>query len=1301
MMCRNVFSSGQRALWFGLALLGGLALSAVSAKASSTITRVSSWTYAANGLILTETTQSGSTSTSACISSPLTASTSGDNTCSVTTNYAYDAYGNKISATVTGTSLPATVNGLNASISYNRTTTTTYDSQGEFVISTTNGLVTNGQQQSESWTYNASFGEPTSHTGPNGLTTWWYYNSLGQKTGQFDSSIGDYTGWTYTYGQFGNSLAAYMVGTSYAFLQNSVWTQSAPATSDIYDTLGRKIESETQICTNGSACTSSNVSTTYVYTVYNAFGQVYQKSPPEATSGVWTTYQYDPLGRVTSIQSPYETNSGTTGYGTTSYSYNGLVQTVTDSDGNATTATANIMGLPYQVTNAANATVTNTYDALGDLLTATDPKGNVTSYTYDVEGRKIKMVDPDRGTWNYAYDALGELVSQIDHDGNQTNFTYDVLGRMVNRGQLTATGAISQTDIWDYDALPTGACTGCIGKLTSKLSTDGNGASISSSTYSYDSFGRPVGTVIATNIPQTSGTATETATGSFTTTYSASTGLVNTVTYASGYQVQYSYTGIGTVASLAGTAVGGTSQTLWTLNASDAAGRTTQETLGNGVVVDSGYDTNTGRLSYTWAGLSSATQTGDPSATNIAAFGYVYDSLGNLTERVDFDADTPNTTTAPTLLSEAFTYDNLYRLSTDTVYVGSTTEPAIDTTYDVLGNITSKSDTSNPAGYSYGTGTSGGGPHAVSSITCTVTSCATNGYNVNTTYSYDANGNALTGDGYTTTWTAYNMAASVAGDTDVYAYTYDADHNRATQQQTKAGALQGTTVYFNDPASGLRSELITWSNGSHGGQWTDYFSVGGEVIGIHVVPTGTTAPYKSFFVHDHLGSVAVVTGDIGCSGLTLGATGSCLLERDSYNAWGRHRNASNWVVNKNGELGSSQSKLGYTGHEEVQDKGTGFQLVNAGARFYDPTTGRFVSPDPMLPEGGGLADDMNPYSYVGNNPLSLTDPTGMCKGLGCIVDAVFPLQLFKDVPILGQINTIAVAAACTYFSGGNGFAGAGCASVATSIQTVYDTGNWSLAAKEGAITGAEDAAFVGVGDLTDGGVADGSVASYAEQIAGDGLVGGLANIAQGQSFESGFLAAGFAAALGPVHIPVNGLGPEGDIAASYAANAALQATEGGFGSVIGGGKFENGAVTGAFGYLFNRLAQSQAQHSQGVAEVSQDLHSQGFDILGAEVRAEIPGFPVRFWDLLVEEPDGGPLVGVEVKTSMWNIFGLNLAQVRFDAAAVQVGAVTRFGEVNNVDYVGVGFSGQSSAYVSGRLIQILDANNILFSAKFH
>ena len=50
-------------------------------------------------------------------------------------------------------------------------------------------------------------------------------------------------------------------------------------------------------------------------------------------------------------------------------------------------------------------------------------------------------------------------------------------------------------------------------------------------------------------------------------------------------------------------------------------------------------------------------------------------------------------------------------------------------------------------------------------------------------------------------------------------------------------------------------------------------------------------------------------------------------------------------------------------------------LYNYDARLYDPVIGRFVTPDTIVPEPFN-PQDLNRYSYVRNNPLKYTDPTG-------------------------------------------------------------------------------------------------------------------------------------------------------------------------------------------------------------------------------------------------------------------------------------------------------------------------------------
>ncbi|MFH0769583.1 MAG: RHS repeat-associated core domain-containing protein [Chloroflexota bacterium] len=75
-----------------------------------------------------------------------------------------------------------------------------------------------------------------------------------------------------------------------------------------------------------------------------------------------------------------------------------------------------------------------------------------------------------------------------------------------------------------------------------------------------------------------------------------------------------------------------------------------------------------------------------------------------------------------------------------------------------------------------------------------------------------------------------------------------------------------------------------------------------------------------------------------------------------------------------GERRNSQGTLGtdklFTG-QRLDDTG----LYYYGARYYDPTIGRFISPDTIVPQSAN-PQALNRYSYVLNNPLRYTDPTG-------------------------------------------------------------------------------------------------------------------------------------------------------------------------------------------------------------------------------------------------------------------------------------------------------------------------------------
>lgn len=69
----------------------------------------------------------------------------------------------------------------------------------------------------------------------------------------------------------------------------------------------------------------------------------------------------------------------------------------------------------------------------------------------------------------------------------------------------------------------------------------------------------------------------------------------------------------------------------------------------------------------------------------------------------------------------------------------------------------------------------------------------------------------------------------------------------------------------------------------------------------------------------------------------------------------------------------------YAGYYFDQETG----LYHTARRYYAPSIGRFLSPDPIRQHGGA-----NIYAYVGDDPLNATDPSGLCFEDACVVEGV-------------------------------------------------------------------------------------------------------------------------------------------------------------------------------------------------------------------------------------------------------------------------------------------------------------------------
>jgi RHS repeat-associated protein len=333
-------------------------------------------------------------------------------------------------------------------------------------------------------------------------------------------------------------------------------------------------------------------------------------------------------------------------------------------------------------------------------------------------------------------------------------------------------------------------------------------------------------------------------------------------------------------------------------------------------------------------------------------------------------------------------------------------------------------------------------------------------------------------------WTASNRPASITQGTNTISFQYDVDHQRVVQV-----APDGTTLYIN--AFGVSTELF--GAGTSAARWTDYLSVGNAKVGMRIINIAAETVSTRYFHTDHLGSISVITDE-----------NAVVLERLSYDAWGKRRFASG-ADDPTGSI-TSQSTRGFTGQEQLDT----VALVHLNGRVYDPMVGRMISADPTVPDPLN-AQTWNRYSYVGNDPLAFTDPSGFSL-LSNFFDSVFNAvssfvssvaNFLTSNPIVKAVVQIAIAAVLAFTGAGVIIAAAASAAIVTGLSG----GNLGQILRASAIAGATAFAFDVVGSATNAvaGV-DPSAAhiqpafgtdAYAFNVAGHALVGCGVAVANG------------------------------------------------------------------------------------------------------------------------------------------------------------------------------------------------------------
>lgn len=693
-------------------------------------------------------------------------------------------------------------------------------------------------------------------------------------------------------------------------------------------------------------------------TDYDTFGRTVRESQPYFVGDErhWNYYSYDQLGRVTQTDLPYTTEAGNPAVVSYSYATDGelIKRSGVDAEGRPTTSYADALGQIKSIKDAHNESIYYTYYADGALKT-TNTKGIITTVEYDDIGRRTKLIDPDLGTSTYAYNGHGELTAQTDNKGKTITMAYDKLSRLTSRTIPTVAGdptASGGTSTWGYDTATKG-----IGAIASVTGPNGY-----SQSFNYDNFGRSLSSSTTINgITMTESVSYDPNNGFLAGRNYPESGAGN----AFGVQYEYQNGYLATITSTPDQA--GDCTEHWRANKYDALGRTELETLGKLVTTKRSFKPGQNVLNK----IESIIQQGAGANSLVQNLSYTYDGVNNLKTRVD----------GLTNLDERFEYDNLDRLTKH--YQDNVLKTEVS--YNAIGNILTKSDVGT---YSYGA--NGAGPHAVTSIT-PVTSPDVSQFEVNWewngqdeikevpsyaagqaapyagVFDYDANGSATKIGNRNVYWTAfdkpYQMLVTQTDGSQKGSLIYYGPHQERIYKEEASYSYDGNNGTFlkqtiTEKTLYLGKDYERIEKKDENGNWQTVhrytIATGGNAIQIER-KDGTGFDEPKYLLGDNLGSTNVI----------LNALGE-VEQRLAFDPWGMRMDVpgSNVAVNK-------ITNRGYTGHEMDDEVG----LINMNARIYDPYLGRFLSADPVLPDAGDM-QQFNRYSYVMNNPLKYTDPTG-------------------------------------------------------------------------------------------------------------------------------------------------------------------------------------------------------------------------------------------------------------------------------------------------------------------------------------
>jgi RHS repeat-associated protein len=681
---------------------------------------------------------------------------------------------------------------------------------------------------------------------------------------------------------------------------------------------------------------------------YDELGDVLQRSQVFNGKTLTTKYTYDAVGRPETVTDAVGDKTAIE-YDESNGPSNGEVLSVSSAGRTWRFGNYNAFGEPGQITKPDNTIQsTITYDATtGAVQSIARPGQPQTEFSRYPSGALKSVTDPGGRSVAYQYDTNGNLSAVSDGAGHATSLEIDAAGQLRSITDRAGNRA-------SFERYPDGSL---------KTLTDGNGHEWH---YTYDALGRlhqvrdPLEHVETYEYNDVGLLSKLTNGDEKITTYSYDAdGLLSKEVRPGNEVVNYTYDPLGRLVEADNSAAHADRSYD---DASRLASETTCANTGSPTTPCSSAATGLPFVSTSYAyHADSQLASVRSSDTNIPEVAYGYDNLGRLAT-VQYGSQTPfvlsydsldrlQSLSRPNGISDAFSYNNSEDLTGRDATLHGSTVARFDYGIDpITGRRTSMTDSSGTTAYTYYD--SG----ALKSVTPPAGSPLPS-----ESYTYDKAGNR---SGASATW-HYDSANRLLSD-GIFNYEYDNAGDLTARTPIAGGS--GTTYAWN-----ADHELtgITYPDRTTSGYSYDPF--GRRVVAIDRGKEARFTYDGTSPKADYNGSNQLQTSYLsGLETMTAGGQPTFYLS-DGLASIRALTDASGKVT---GTYSYSAFGLPATGNAQPsRETFTGYQfdaasgLYDAGARYYDPATGRFLSRDPVA--------SVNRYPYAAGDPVDLVDKYGL------------------------------------------------------------------------------------------------------------------------------------------------------------------------------------------------------------------------------------------------------------------------------------------------------------------------------------